>query len=137
MTDTETNRQLITNAFEGLRVGDHGSFMALFAEDMVWEAQGSSTWSRRAEGRAAMEAETAGPLFSRLEGPFLNIPELIIADGDKVVVTARGDATTVDGKRYCNGYCFIFTMRDGMIVHVREYFDGILADAVLGPHPLA
>lgn len=136
MADTETNRAALTAAFEGLRKGDGDAFMALFADDMEWEVRGSSLWSRKAEGREAVMAKVAGPLFSRLDGPYRNIPEWIIADGDKVVVTAAGDGLTTDGKRYRNDYCFVFTMRDGRIVAVREYMDGAIADEVLGPHPL-
>ena len=59
-------------------------------------------------------------------------PELIVADGDRVVVLARGHAQTVEGRTYANDYCFVFRMQDGKIVEVREYMDTILADAALG-----
>ena len=133
MTDsTETNRALITTAFEGLRHGDPSHFMPLFAEDIEWRVMGSSAWSKHAKGLANVERDLVGPLFARFAGPYLNIPELILADGDHVVVLAKGDAETVEGKRYANDYCFVFRMRDGRIVEVREYMDTILADAALG-----
>ncbi len=134
--NSDANRAAITLAFEGLRTGDPDRFIALFHENMAWDVRGSSGWSRSAVGREAVMEQIAGPLFSRLDGPYLNIPEWIIADGDKVVVTARGDATTVEGRSYVNDYCFIFTMAEGKIVAVREYMDGTIADDVLGRHPL-
>ena len=133
MTDaTETNRALITKAFEGLRHGDPAHFMPLFAEDIEWRVMGSSAWSKHARGLASVERELIGPLFARFAGPYLNIPELILADGEHVVVLAKGDAPTVEGTRYANEYCFVFRLSDGKIVEVREYMDTKLADAVLG-----
>ena len=132
MTRTESNRSLITKAFEGLRHGDPSHFMPLFDEDIEWRVMGSSAWSKHAKGLANVERDLVGPLFARFAGPYLNIPELILADGDHVVVLAKGDAETVEGKRYDNDYCFVFRMQDGKIVEVREYMDTILADAALG-----
>jgi ketosteroid isomerase-like protein len=53
--------------------------------------------------------------------------------GDVVVVECEGNATTVGGQPYHNQYCFIFTMRDGLIARVDEYFCNVLADKVLWP----
>lgn len=132
MNQTESNRSLIIKAFEGLRNGDPSHFTPLFAEDIEWQVMGSSAWSKHAKGLANVERDLVGPLFARFAGPYLNIPELILADGDHVVVLAKGDAETVEGKRYDNDYCFVFRMKDGKIVEVREYMDTILADAALG-----
>lgn len=57
----------------------------------------------------------------------------VTAEGERVVVEARGDALTVDGAPYCNDYCFVFTIRDGKIRRVDEYFCTKLADEVLWP----
>ncbi|RXZ65280.1 nuclear transport factor 2 family protein [Pelagerythrobacter rhizovicinus] len=129
---TERNRELLTRAFAGLEQGDPGAFLSLFGEDIEWRVMGSSHWSKTIRGLAAVERDLVGPLLARLEGPYRNIPELILADGDHVVVLARGDAQTVEGKRYDNDYCFVFRLADGRIVEVREYMDTKLADAALG-----
>ena len=57
----------------------------------------------------------------------------VTAEGERVVVEFEGNAETVDGKPYCNQYCMVFTMRDGRIRQVNEYFCTILADQVLWP----
>lgn len=57
----------------------------------------------------------------------------VTAAGDRVAVEAVGDAVTAEGKPYCNQYCFVFTVKDGKIVHVNEYFCSKLADEVLWP----
>lgn len=57
----------------------------------------------------------------------------VIEGGDCVVVECEGNAATVGGVPYRNQYCFIFTMRDGLIARVDEYFCNVLADEVLWP----
>jgi carbon monoxide dehydrogenase subunit G/limonene-1,2-epoxide hydrolase len=57
----------------------------------------------------------------------------VTAEGDRVVVEFEGNGVTCDGTDYCNQYCMVFTMRDGRIRQVNEYFCNILADRVLWP----
>jgi ketosteroid isomerase-like protein len=57
----------------------------------------------------------------------------ITAEGERVVVEFEGNARTVEGADYNNQYCMVFTMRDGRIAQVNEYFCTILADEVLWP----
>ena len=57
----------------------------------------------------------------------------VTAEGDRVVVEFEGDATLSNGERYCNQYAMVFTLRDGKIKQVNEYFCTILADKVLYP----
>ena len=132
MTQTETNRALIAKAYDGLAKGDPTHFTALFDETIEWRVMGSSAWSKHLKGLEAVERDLVGPLFARIDGPYLTTAELILADGDRVAVIAKGNAATVDGARYDNDYCFVFRLEDGKIVEVREYMDTILADAALG-----
>jgi len=62
-------------------------------------------------------------------------PEIktVTAEGNRVVVEFEGNATTSDGKPYHNQYCMVFTMRNGRIHYVHEYFCTLLADQVLWP----
>ena len=46
-----------------------------------------------------------------------------LAKGDKVVAEVESHAENPDGGHYNNVYCFVFTMADGRIVHVRQYAD--------------
>jgi ketosteroid isomerase-like protein len=57
----------------------------------------------------------------------------ITAEGDRVVVEFEGNATTCDGKPYNNQYCMVFTLAEGRIKQVNEYFCTILAEEVLWP----
>jgi ketosteroid isomerase-like protein len=57
----------------------------------------------------------------------------VTAEGDRVAVEFEGKATLANGAQYNNQYCMVFTMRDGRIQHVNEYFCTLLADQVLYP----
>jgi uncharacterized protein len=57
----------------------------------------------------------------------------VTAEDDRVVVEFEGNATTCDGKPYNNQYCMVFTLADGRIKQVNEYFCTILAEEVLWP----
>lgn len=57
----------------------------------------------------------------------------VTGEGDRVAVEFEGNAVTSEGKPYCNQYCMVFTMRNGRILQVNEYFCNILADEALWP----
>jgi ketosteroid isomerase-like protein len=61
------------------------------------------------------------------------IVHTITAEEDRVTVEFEGDATLANGASYCNQYCMVFTLLDGKIKHVNEYFCTKLADEVLYP----
>jgi ketosteroid isomerase-like protein len=57
----------------------------------------------------------------------------ITAEGDRVAVEVEADGTTASGKNYHNSYHFLFQLRDGEIVAVREYMDTLHLFDVLQP----
>ncbi len=58
-----------------------------------------------------------------------------IAEGDYVVVEARGDNVTKTGVRYDNQYCMVWRIENGKIKQIKEYCDSALVERVLGPFP--
>lgn len=60
------------------------------------------------------------------------IPLHIFADGDHVIVEARGAMTTMAGETCDNEYCLIYRFSGGRIVEMREYCDSVLCEARLG-----
>ena len=57
----------------------------------------------------------------------------VIAGGDHVAVEAEGDGVTAAGVPYRNQYCFVFTLADGKVKQLNEYFCTVHADEVLWP----
>jgi ketosteroid isomerase-like protein len=57
----------------------------------------------------------------------------VTCEGDRVVAEFEGNAVTSTGVPYKNQYCMVFTLRNGRIYRVNEYFCTIHADEVLWP----
>ncbi|MGW9028928.1 nuclear transport factor 2 family protein [Streptomyces sp. NPDC055722] len=47
----------------------------------------------------------------------------VIAEGNRVAITADEKATTVEGKTYSNAFTFWFTVVDGMVTAIDQYHD--------------
>jgi uncharacterized protein len=55
----------------------------------------------------------------------------VIAEGDRVALTAEEVAETVEGKRYSNAFTFWFTVRDGLVTEVDQYHDSAMVQSTL------
>jgi ketosteroid isomerase-like protein len=125
------NKRLIRQAFDRLAEADATAFLDLMADDFCWIIEGQCKWSRRYDGKAAVQEDLVPPLFANFATPYRNFAEEIIAEGDRVVVLCRGEVKTVRGQDYNNSYCFVIRMKDGKMVELREYMDTALAERVL------
>jgi ketosteroid isomerase-like protein len=130
MTPTE-NKLLLEAIFAALATGDSRPFVAAMADDVTWTVMGRTPWSKTYEGKAAVLG-LLRELGSRLADRYRATASLILADGDHVVVTARGQATTRSGAPYDNDYCFIYRLERGAIREVTEYLDTELVSSALG-----
>ena len=129
------NKRIVAAIYEAMADGDGRPFNAAMAEDFTWILEGTGAWSRTWQGREAVRRELLKPLFAQFATPYRCRAERIIAEGDTVVVLARGEVMTVAGKPYNNSYCFVIRMRDGEMVELREYLDTELVAAALEPPP--
>jgi ketosteroid isomerase-like protein len=125
------NKRIIAEAFDGLARADATAFLDAMADDFTWIIEGQSKWSLRFEGKAAVQRDLIPPLFANFVTDYRNFADEIIAEGDRVVVLARGEVKTVRGEDYNNSYCFVIRMKDGKMVELREYMDTALAEARL------
>jgi ketosteroid isomerase-like protein len=116
-------RALIQHAFEELSTGNSRALVELFADDVTWKVMGRTPWSGTYRGKAAVLGDLLRQLGSRLATRYQATADRIIADGDLVVVEARGQATTKNGTPYNNEYCFIYRFGNGRIQEVTEYLD--------------
>jgi uncharacterized protein len=131
MTGAVENKRIIAEAFDGLARADARAFIGAMADDLTWIIEGHSRFSRRYEGKEAVQNELVPALFANFASEYRNYADEIIADRDRVVVLARGEVKTVRGEDYNNSYCFVLRMKDGNIVELREYMDTALAEARL------
>jgi uncharacterized protein len=96
---------------------------------------GQYSWSRTFTGKQSIQSDLHGHVRSLLVERARTIAHRFIADGDHVVVEAKGNNLTKAGTRYDNDYCLVFRFDNGKIAEVREYCDSILTEQALGPFP--
>ena len=100
------------------------------AEDARWVVTGQYSWSHdlhgaRRRSSTICTAMCAPVLRASGRGPWR---QRFIADGDIVVVEAKGDNVTPEGVRYDNDYCLVFRLEDGKIKEIREYCNSTLTE---------
>ncbi|NEU99729.1 nuclear transport factor 2 family protein [Bradyrhizobium uaiense] len=116
-------------------VREKSLFMATLADDATWTVTGQYSWSRTFTGKQSIMNDLHGHVRSRLVERGRTVAHRIIADGDIVVVEAKGNNLTKQGQRYDNDYCLVFRFDGGRIKEVREYCDSALTEKALGPFP--
>jgi ketosteroid isomerase-like protein len=136
----EANKKLIQEIFAAAAnpdpaARDRALFVASLAEDVRWVVTGQYSWSRTFTGKQSILSDLHGHVRSLLVDPARTIAERFIADGDLVVVEARGNNLTKTGVRYDNEYCLVFRLADGKIKEIREYCDSVLTEKALGRFP--
>ncbi len=140
MSDTASNKKLIEEIFAAAgnpdaAARDRALFVASLAEDAIWTVTGQYSWSRTFTGKPSILNDLHGHVRTRLADRARTIAHRFIADGDHVVVEAKGDNVTREGVRYDNDYCLVFRLEGGRIMEIREYCDSILTEKALGRFP--
>jgi hypothetical protein len=126
------NKELLQQIFAALAVGNSRPFVDAMADDFHWTISGKSNWSRTYESKQAVLNELFPLLRVMMADRVRTIAHRFIADGDHVVVEARGKNVTRMGQPYENSYCFVFTLSGGKLKEGIEYMDTELAVTVLG-----
>ena len=114
---------------------DRSLFAARLADDAKWVVTGQYSWSRTFTGKQSILNDLHGHVRSLLVERVRTVAHRFIADGDHVVVEARGENLTKAGARYDNDYCLVFRLENGNIKEVREYCDSVLTEKALGRFP--
>ena len=136
MNTPAQNKQLVHYVFTELAEGNSQPLVAHMADDVRWVITGRSAWSQTWVGKEAVVHNLFGLLRERIAGRIRIVPRRLVADGDTVVVEARGANTTRDGAFYDNSYCWVIRLQEGQIKELREYADTEFMTRALGA-PLA
>jgi ketosteroid isomerase-like protein len=127
----EAQRTLVERYFTAVRAGDP-DIGALFSEDAVWIAPQSSPVGRRHEGRAAvLELMGKGVGLYDMSHPMEMEIHAMAAEGEHVFVEMTLSARTLAGEAYRNHYVFVFRIRKGLIIEIREYLDTLYGQRML------
>ena len=128
---SEQNKQVVLAFIEAMGKGDAAAAAPCLAPDAFTLAKGFGKFAGVRKHDTILATIAA---FSKLVPNGMH-PDIhsVTAEGDRVVVEFEGNATLSNGASYCNQYCMVFTLQDGRIKQVNEYFCTILADEVLFP----
>lgn len=118
----DDNKATIRAFYESMNRLDAPAMLALLAPDATWWIP-TGTIGGSLNSREAMAAIIPAMFSVYTQGPEMTLGRLV-AEGDSVCaeVTARGSRTK-GGYQYANDYLMFFTIRNGLIVEVREYLN--------------
>ncbi|HKU08478.1 MAG TPA: nuclear transport factor 2 family protein [Bradyrhizobium sp.] len=133
----EANKKLVQQVFADSANRGGTTFIDNLADDAIWIVTGQNSWSHEFKGKDAIFNGLLGQVRSRLGARPRTLAYNFIAEGDTVVVEARGDNVTTEGQRYDNEYCMVWRIENGKIKQIKEYCDSALVERVLGPFPQA
>jgi uncharacterized protein len=127
----EANKAVVIKFIEAFSEGDAETAATCLAPDVVVVAKGFGKLSgaRSYELVVATTAAFKDTIPTGLRPEF----KTVTAEGDRVAVEFEGNAVLANGVDYCNQYCMVFTLADGLIKHVNEYYCTILADERILP----
>lgn len=127
----ETNEAVLRAALDALGEGDLQTYMAMFASNFRFRLQGSTPISGEIVGPDNFAA-WAAQVMTRLQY-FQQTNVQFLPCGEWIVTRDRGDALTIEGKRYDNDYARFWRFEDGKCVEMIEYLDTqLLVDSLLG-----
>lgn len=128
---SEQNKQAVLKFIDAMGKGNAAVADTCLATDAFTLAKGFSKFAGvrdRGVILAMIEAFT-----KLMPGGMQPVIHTVTAEGDRVIVEFEGNATLANGEAYCNQYCMVFTLLDGKIKQVNEYFCTLLAEKVLWP----
>ena len=129
------NKKLVQQIYTDAASRSGTTFIDNVADDVRWVVTGQYSWSRTFEGRDAIVNDLHGHVRSVLAERARTVAFNFIAEGNYVVVEAKGDNVTKTGVRYDNDYCMVWRLQDGRIKEIREYCDSVLTEKALGRFP--
>lgn len=128
---SEQNKQIAIKFIEAFSAGDAATAKTCLAPDAVTIAKGFGKLSgpRPYEMILATTATFRDVIPTGLRPRFLTVT----AEENRVAVEFEGNATLANGVEYHNQYCMMFTLENGLIKLVNEYYCTILADERILP----
>jgi len=136
----ETKNQKVTAdhvrvIFEKLESGNGADFFSHVAENVDWTVEGHHPLAGHYQSKTAFFAGTFEKLNKVLPyGTQLHRTNTFIC-GDWAIVELASLATTKNGLRFDNKYCWLTRWEDGLIVEVRAYLDSAMVQRLFDENP--
>ena len=119
-------------------------FEALMAPDVEWVVPGRSVMSGTYKGRDAMQEALSEMMWdtgdgrgggvqglNRAVGFEFTVDEVVALEDGRILVRSRGKGVGNNGVPYDQEYCWIVTVRDGKIAHLRDYCDTVMVETAM------
>jgi ketosteroid isomerase-like protein len=137
MSDIEQNKAIVSAFLDAMNRGDTEALLEAYAEDgEVWTMGNTLISGKYSKAQIREFADGVYEAFP--QGLGFQVLGMV-AEGDKVAVEAESDGVHASGVNYHNHYHFLFTLRDGKVVQLKEYLDTEMATDVIcgGQRPVA
>ena len=123
-------KELIETTMNAWMSGDDGAFWKLLAEDVEYEVIGSTKASGQYRGRREFFDGALKPMADLLSVGARPIVFDLVVEGNRVVLMWEGRGVMKNGADYHNSYCWVLTVADQRIQHIKAYLDTALVNAL-------
>jgi ketosteroid isomerase-like protein len=119
----EANKQVVRDFMAAFSTGDVDKILACMDDEGDYWISGtidgmSGTYDKKALGKLL-----SGVTDLYTTGALQITPGDMTAEGNRVAAEAESYAELKNGKKYGCNYHFLFVIRDGKVLHVKEYLD--------------
>jgi ketosteroid isomerase-like protein len=125
------NAHTVRGIFDALARGDRDAMAAAFSDDVVWHAPGTSRFSGRFEGKAAVMDRMAKLGDAGFQTRF-DVHD-VVANDEHVIALVHLHVEDAGGRRYDQPQVQVMHVRDGLVV---EYWamnqDQAVLDLLMG-----
>lgn len=128
MADLEGNKQVVKNLFSAFGAADIERIVSLLDDDATWWVSGTLSISGTYT-KPEMEKLLVA-MHELVDGSIKLTATAFTAEGDRVAVEAESLAHTKTGRTYQNLYHFLFQMKNGKVLRVKEYMDPMHVHAI-------
>lgn len=116
-----TSKQVVEGFFSALNEGALDKAFSNVADDVRWWVPGALPFS--GTKNKAGYLQIAGMIQKGFPGGLTFELHAFTVEGERVAVEAESKGDHANGKHYNNRYHFVFVVRSGQIVEVKEYMD--------------
>lgn len=132
------NEQAVLDFFKTLSSGDLDALSGLLDKDASWEPMVREIpGAGRHQGRDTIINEFLAPVRGafRPGEPKVDV-DVMVSDADRVVAETRAFGHKADdGRVYDNRYVWVFELRGGKVLNIREYMDSLYTARFWGMIP--
>ena len=113
--DEKTNLKTLMAVLEGFNRNDIDAAASGVAEDVVYIIRGRATVSGIYRGRQQF-ADVLRRIKQMTDGTMAGKPEVVLADGDNIMMYMHVTGARPDGRRYDNDQAYLYRFREGKLI---------------------